>query len=320
MNATIIVPLDRSPLAERVLPRAESLAKQIGARIVLLSVIDVPFEYQAWLEATSMVDVKIEAENDYEEYLSKVARDIEGVQVDTLVRLGSPETEIRELAHSLPNAIVIMTSHGRTGFRQWVLGSVTKQIVQRIRTPVVVVPASSPDRPESQSDTMQRILVPLDGSPFAEHALDTTLKLFASTRPEILLLRVIELVNWYGDAMSVFDYYGLDPYIDAARETAGTYLQDMSLRVQDQGFTVFSEVQIGRVANEIHAMAERNDVDMIIMATHGRGGVSKLILGSVAEQTLQQSTVPLMLIHPEGSAQESEEVTPTRSTTKAGLV
>lgn len=303
MIGTIVVPLDRSPVAERALPFAESVAKQIGARIVLLSVVDLPLEFQAWLESASVVDVQINAEKEFKDYLESVAPRSDGVQVDTTVRVGTAASEIQRFVESLQDVAVIMASHGRTGFRHVITGSVTQQVVHRLKTPMIIVPSSTPDPPsDTQSGILRRILVPLDGSPFAEHALRTGLEVFGATRPELLLVRVVEVVNWYGGVYSPADFHGLDPYIETTRDSAEAYLLDISAQLADDGFTVFSEVRVGRVEDEINSVARENDVDLILMATHGRSGAGRLIFGSVAERALRESPVPLMLVRPDESA------------------
>ncbi len=308
MISTIVVPLDRSPAAERALPFAEVVAKQINAGIVLLSVIDLPLELEAWLEAQPVADVRREIESEYREYLSEVAERIDRVPVDTVVRFGAPVTQIQKFVGSLPDALVIMASHGHSGFRRLIAGSVTQQLVHRLLTPVIVVPASVPDPLRPPSGAVGRILVPLDGSPFAEHALRTGLNIFGSARPDLVLLRVVEIPVMAIGVDPAFDVYAFQLYLDAVREVAEEYLDEMSVRLADEGYPVSIEVRIGSVVDEINSVAEEYDVDLLVMGTHGRSGINRLIFGSVAEAELRLAPVPLMVVRPDEAAlMESEE-------------
>ncbi len=294
MIDTVVVPLDRSLVAERAVPFAEAVARQIGARLIFLSVVELPVDFAEWVE--TVAQVKMEAEREYTEYLKEVASRVEGVEVDVAVRFGSAATEILKFVESLPRALLVMASHGRTGFRRLVLGSVTQQVVHRITTPVIVVPARAPDPARPQPGAVRRILVPLDGSKYAERALDTGLAIFGPTRPELILLRVVEVVTWLA---------GLEPYIKSARKEAASYLEEQGMALAERGLSVSLEVRVGSVPDEINAVALQYDVDMIVMATHGRSGATRRIFGSVAEKQLRLSPVPLMLVR---SGQECDEV------------
>jgi nucleotide-binding universal stress UspA family protein len=298
MASTIVVPLDRSPVAESALPFAVALARSLGARMTLLAVIDLPFEFAAWLDATTVIDARIDVEDAYEDYLEVTASEIDDVPVETVVRVGGATSEIQQYVESVDEPIIVMASHGRSGVRRMLVGSVTQQVVHRIQTPVIVVPARIADDQVEHVGEIESVLVPLDGSEFAEYALEAGLEVLGDRKPHIHLLRVVEVVSWYGGPYSGMDYYGLDPYIDVSRDAATKYLNTVSERLEDRGYRVSSEVRVGLVADQVEAVAESREVDLMIMATHGRTGVGRLIFGSVAERTLRQSPVPLMLVHP----------------------
>ena len=178
------------------------------------------------------------------------------------------------------------------------IGSVTQQVVHRVRAPVIVVPARVGEDQVKIPASIDSVLVPLDGSEFARFALDAGLEQLIDHKPAIHLLRVVEVVSWYGGPYSGMDYYGLDPYIDVSRDAADTYLTSIAAELKERGYEVTTEVRVGLVADQIEAVAESRGVDLIIMATHGRSGVGRLIFGSVAERALRQSPAPLMLVHP----------------------
>jgi nucleotide-binding universal stress UspA family protein len=297
MTRTIVVPLDRSTVAESALPFAISLANQTGGRLALLAVIDLPFEFAAWLDASTVIDARIDVEDAYGDYLEALALEIEDVPVEAVVRSGNAAAEIQHFVEALEDPVVVMASHGRSGVRRMLIGSVTQQVVHRVKTPVIVVPARVPED-RTAEPKLDKLLFPLDGSEFAEYALEAGLALMDDYKPEIHLLRVVEVVSWYGGPYSGMDYYGLDPYIDVSRDAADAYLTRIATDLHDRGYTVTTEVRVGLVADQIEAVAEGGGVDMVVMATHGRAGVGRLIFGSVAERALRQSPTPLMLVHP----------------------
>lgn len=304
MTRTIVVPLDRSQVAESALPFAIALAKQTDARLSLLSVIDLPYEFAAWLDVSTVIDARIDIEDAYADYLESLALEIEDVQVDAMVRAGNAATEIERYIEDLEDPVVVMASHGRSGVRRMLVGSVTQQVVHRVRTPVIVVPARTPQDPEWTPDRLESMLVPLDGSDFAEVALEAGLNLLGDRKPRIHLMRVVEVVSWYGGPYSGMDYYGLDPYIDVARDAADTYLAGIAADLRERGYDVTTEVRVGLVSDQIEAVATNEDVELVVMATHGRSGVGRLIFGSVAERTLRQTPVPLMLVHPDPDVED----------------
>lgn len=299
MTRTVVVPLDRSEVAESALPFAVSLAQKIDASIILLAVIDMPYEFAAWLEASTVIDARIDVEDAYADYLESLALKLEGVQVETVVRSGNAPSEIEKFVDGLEDPIVVMTSHGRSGISKLLIGSVTQQVVHRLETPVIVVPARTPEDQASDPAALETLLFPLDGSQFAEFALETALILMGDARPKIHLLRVVEVVSWYGAAYSAQDYRGLDPYIEASRDTAESYLHMVATNLRDRGFEVTTAVAVGMVADQIENAANDQEADLVVMSTHGRAGVGRLIFGSVAERTLRQTPAPLMLVRPD---------------------
>jgi nucleotide-binding universal stress UspA family protein len=284
---TIIVPLDRSATAERVLPFAATLARQVGAQLDLLCVIDLPYELEAWLHAQEIIDQRLDVEDEYEQYLQLTATSITGVPVNRVLRAGSAATEIQKHAEQYANPIVVMCKHGQSGIRQAVVGSVTMQVVHRLSTPVVVVPSNIAGR----SETVMNVLVPLDGSPSAEDALERGLRIFGNGGLTVNLLRVIETGDIYSQR-----YQQFIGYEDTLTAIASDYLTRMQLRVEDSGCQVRFEIRPGNAADQIAAAAQQCGAQMIIMSTHGRGRIGRLIFGSVAEQVLKETVVPLMLV------------------------
>ncbi len=137
-------------------------------------------------------------------------------------------------------------------------------------------------------ERFERILVPLDGSECAENILPKVEKLATDLKASISLLRVA-----YAST-----FPGVDPTeaeVTVVRE-AEDYLRKIEERLKAKGFRVDSHVRYGDEAEEIMDHAGQKDIDMIAMSTHGRSGVKRFLLGSVAEKILRHSPKPIFLV------------------------
>lgn len=141
-----------------------------------------------------------------------------------------------------------------------------------------------------------RIVVPLDGSKLAERALERATELARAVNVPIHLVRVIDLGRIDGKGSLV---WGLSPWalqraLDEEQQDSLAYLERTSQRLKDRGVAVFAEVRHGNAPDEIVATAMEDD--LIVMSTHGRGGLARWFLGSVAESVARQASGPVMLI------------------------
>jgi nucleotide-binding universal stress UspA family protein len=187
-----------------------------------------------------------------------------------------------------------MATHGRSGPARWLYGSVADQVLRRAPVPVLTVPPDAAgvwpaDRPPT-------LLVPLDGSTLAEAALEPTAELAASLGSALVLVQVIPfppypLLADDGAYLAAFD-------CDTAEASAQEYLAGVAARLQPTVPQVRWRVQLGQPAVAIAEIAREEGADVIAMATHGRTGLARLVLGSVATALLQRASVPLLLIRP----------------------
>jgi nucleotide-binding universal stress UspA family protein len=142
----------------------------------------------------------------------------------------------------------------------------------------------------------ERIVVPLDGSPLAELALPHAVNLAKLSNATLHLLRIVDFTRLdehgpYGLAM---EYSAFEPVLSEEEANARDYLQQMQVRLSDSGVQITADVRRGPVTREI--VRNSTEGDVIVMASHGRGGISRWLLGSVAEDVVRNSTVPVMLI------------------------
>ncbi len=290
-----------SETSETALPVAKTFAVDSGATVLLVSVVDVSTEFAAWMQdSTDTQDLQHEQRR-AQEYLDAVAARFGNADVETVVRAGRPEVEILSLLDEVPNPLVVMSSHGRSGFNRLMVGSVANRIVGGAPCPVVVVRASDSGEPMPEVHSIEKVLVPLDGSGFAEQALEGALASLESKQLQFHFVRIPETMSWQtaADVGGAANYQMIDTYMEATRADAAAYLAEVAGRLEGRGYTVTWEVREGVIADEIVAAADEQNVDLVVIATHGRTGFRRLVMGSVAERILRDSSAPLMMVRPE---------------------
>jgi nucleotide-binding universal stress UspA family protein len=215
----------------------------------------------------------------------------EGIAAEVQIRWADPASAIVDAAREYDASIIVMADHQGRQFGDWLRGKVTEEVLHQSPVPVLVVPPDGAPVPADGST--RRVLVPLDGSALAESAL-VQLRRITGPRPlEVHLLSVIpRLIGPYGFLLP----YVPDPETD--RRATERYLDELATALRTEGVVTYTEVIFqGRdtVASEILEVARRTIVDLIAMATHGRGHLEHLALGSVSTAVLEHSPVPVLL-------------------------
>ena len=312
---TLIVPLDGSTIAERVLPHVLQLAPLLRLRVRLLQIIQ-PFERDdTMLEVFPLVFGSVtrpeqrrahlnEAEHTMrahaEAYLDSKARELSdhGLQVSTEVSIGSPAEMIIEAASEEGASLIAMATHGYSGIKRWALGSVTDRVVHASSIPVFV--AHGEPQAAGAAPTLRRVLVPLDGSQFAEQALPLAVDLARSAGAELLLLKAIETrgaPELHSFGRSLPEMEGL---LMKLQREALAKLEQRARHLREEGLAVRTLALVGDAAEMIVDQAHEQQADLIVMATHGYSGLQRWTLGSIADKALHASRTPLLLVRPHG--------------------
>jgi len=284
----ILVPLDGSPLAERALTYATALAGATGANLLL-----VRAAFSHTLAGVDPRERQLGALQEAEAYLQQIATKVrdQGFACETVARYGHAAECITESARTRHVDLIVMATHGRTGPGRWVLGSVAEAVVAASPIPVLVQRAWQPLFGKALLSDKPRVIVPLDGSAFAETALETAASLAEDLHAKLILVSVEE------------DPAGLHadrPYLPMVRtRLAEKYPQ----------LAIDTDMRVGDAAFGVEQMVAQHEAALVVMATHGRGGARRAILGSVAGKLVQQCDVPLVLMRPVGvEASELAEV------------
>jgi nucleotide-binding universal stress UspA family protein len=299
MQSIILVPLDGSPLAEHALPYAERLARATSARLILCRA----------LSATKLQPEQIVAAvGDARAYVQGVADQLagRGSIVETTIPWGEPGDEILEQVRSARADLVVMATHGRSGLGRWLYGSVADEVLRRASVPIFLVPPGS-DEPWSDHHA-PRILVPLDGSQLGEAALEPARAWATQLGSEIVLVRVIPFPPYssFGDSSGYV--VALDPESDLA--AAQAYLSEVAERLRSTVKQVRVRAELGEPSVAIARIAADEKANLIVMATHGRSGLARLVLGSIATGTLRRAHVPLLLVRPAALDISAPQVAP----------
>jgi nucleotide-binding universal stress UspA family protein len=309
---TILVPLDGSALAEQVLPYVQLMAPSMAAQVRLFHAIpdwalDDVFETAALYGPGGLILLPQELDRHSVEQLRKQAEDYlaaqaaplraAGLDVVTEVRFGSPAELIVEAAAATSVVLVALATHGYSGLKRWTLGSVTDKVAHATTTPVFVV------RGQAQATVarpIKRILVPLDGSPLARQALPLAAELAVQMQAELLPLNVV--VPPIGEAVEHLGPYTATEATIPLRAQLFEELDSVVETLMQHHVPITPTIAQGFVAETIIEEATRQQIDLLIMATHGRSGLKRWALGSIADKLLHSAPVPLILVRAHADA------------------
>ena len=306
MFKKILVPLDGSDLAEIALPYAEELSGRMGSNITLIHVTEprgyYPDRmYQTYMEHTAKF-TKLIAETYVESSEKKKA-----LEVESKILVGDPAEEIINYADKVANALIVMATHGQSGLKRWSMGSVAERVMRVSKHPVWLIRAKGARSDILEKDVLEKALVPLDGSKESEAVIPYIGKLASRLKAEVTLLQVLPLgyhgINFEGEGY-VYIYHQADQ-MASDKAFAQGYLDKVVARLKQKGVKAKSEVRFGNVAEEIIRLAADIKADLVAMSTHGRSGIGRWILGSVAERVLHEGYRPLLLVRPSGVSTES---------------
>lgn len=300
MATRILVPLDGSPLAEQALPCAMTLGRGLAAELVLFRAVCIPldvwesFADAGLLEADDLIERLTAGADDY---LQGIAGQLQeaGLNVRHVVQRGSAAEAIVDYAEQMDIQQIVMATHGYTGIKHWTHGSVAERVLQVASVPVLMVRAKEGALSDlRQPMSCQRILVPLDGSDVAEQVLPSATKVAQALGAEMVLLRV-PIVYASGSLMGEW-FLPLEGVFETANQNAQAYLDRVAGHLKKQGVQVSTATPIGPVAESIIDHAEANHIDLIAMCTHGRTGLARWALGSVADRILRAGGIPILLV------------------------
>jgi len=235
-------------------------------------------------------------------YLEKRAGELQsfGIKASPLVVQGDAANEILHLAEKNGVELIIISTHGRTGFSHWPLGNIASKVLQRSRIPIFLIRPTELETLLAEKD-LPKILVAFDGSQVAESIIFYAEGLAGRTGSEVILLRVIEpaeLSSWLTYELGPdWDNYAKNVLGKAERE-AKRYLSERGSALKGKGVKVSSASLVGKPAQTILQYAEDNSISLIALATHGFSSIAKWAYGSVASKIIEGSAKLILLVRP----------------------
>jgi nucleotide-binding universal stress UspA family protein len=283
MFRSLMLPLDRSPLAEQALPLALGIARRAGASLDLVSAHVLyalgdstynRFPYDPLADA--------ECRKNEQFYLDATAKRLAAVQpvpTTTAVVDGIVPDGLLERSENDRADLIVMTTHGRGPVSRFFLGSVADELIRRSRVPVLLVRPNAEAASLAAEPVFENVLIALDGSALAEQVLPPALELAHLMEARVTLLRVVEY--------------------ESARAAAEAYLEPLARPARQHGLRVRTRVLVAAHAAEaILKEGEALTGNLIALATRGHGGLRRMLLGSVADKVIRGAVTPVLVYHP----------------------
>ena len=299
----ILIPLDGSPRAELILGQVARILRRKDSQILLLRVLDLReagrFES---MRTTAYEQARGRERIQAHEYIHGLAGRLadQGIRVRGLLAEGPAAPTILEQAEREGATLIAMTTHGRTGLPRWFVGSVAEKVVRTSPIPVLLVRSFRPSplgdlQPTTAEELpFRKILVPTDGSDAAASVLAP-----AGTLARLFDARVVVLHAEPPVVIPAYGELGIAPVFPPTPSEKDPVTEGPAERIRELGLTAVRRTVVGDAAGAILDQSHSEGVDLIAMATHGRSGFSRWMLGSVAERVLRHAGVPLLLVRAE---------------------
>lgn len=297
MYSRILIPLDGSATAEKVLPCARNLASKLKIPVDLLAVVDVgEIATHMGSEKARFFDTMVEeAVRHLNEYLRGIATGFAGGNVRCAVEKGKPAEVIIEKAAADKSVLVTMATHGRSGLNRFLLGSVAEKVLRGTASPLLLIRAAEGATTAGEAP-FKSIIVPLDGSEVAERVLPIAAEMAKQLDLEIELFRAYHIpYNVYADDWGFAE--SAEQLLTGAREEAVEYLDRKAAELKKVGAAkVTCVAKEGFAGDEIIKLGRSTADNLIAMCSHGRSGVQRWVLGSVTEAVARHSGDPVLII------------------------
>jgi nucleotide-binding universal stress UspA family protein len=299
MYRQMLIPLDGSSVSEQVLPYARALARKLHLPVELLALVD-GVGLAASLPAEDKKDVESLIAHTWrssEAFLERIGKTFSGASATCAVEKGRPGEVVIEKAAADAGTLIAMATHGRSGIDRWLLGSVAEKVLRGTKNPLLLVRAANGGQSDGEA-ILKSVIVPLDGSAPAEKALPHAMELAKTMDLELLLLRaytMTQIISTYDDYIP--DWNKLEALY---KEEALRYLDHKARELKDNGLANVSPIALeGEPAEQIIDLAKRTANSLVVICSHGRSGVGRWVLGSVAERVARHSVGPVLLIRAE---------------------
>ncbi len=297
MFGKILVPLDRSALAECALPHVVAMAQPLEAKVTLLNVCEPrpadeaaqPVNALKWSFRTAEADA----------YLEEIACRLQAVGLDVQAkrREGKAAEQILAFAHQHAVDLILLSSHGQSGLTGWNVSSVVQKIIARARVSMMIVRAYHPATSNLAHLTYSRLLCPLDCSQRAEYALPVAGMLARSHGAQLILAHIVARTEMPRRRPLTDEELGvIDQVIELNRAEAVRHLEELQSSLVAEQVDVQSRLLVSdKPAQTLHNLVREEKIDMVVMSAHGYSGSTSWPYGSLALNFIVYGTTPLLI-------------------------
>jgi nucleotide-binding universal stress UspA family protein len=291
----ILVPLDRSALAECVLPHAIALARALDSQLILLHVLSVSDKPDR-LRAVDPLEWHLRRA-EAESYLQAVCVRLQaaGVPCEAHVNDGDAAEQIVVFAHENDIGLVVMASHGQSGLSGWNVSSVVQKVIMRARASLMIVRAYETAQTDIFNLQYQRILAPLDSSSRAECVLPLAAVLARVPQTQVLLTHVVQRPAMpRRTPPSQEDIELADRIVERNRSEAENYLE--VVRLQLPPTAVETRLLVGnQAASTLHELVDQERIDLVLLSAHGYSGETRWPHGGLVASFVSYGSCPLLI-------------------------
>ena len=296
----ILCPIDLSEFSRHALDHAVAIARRYDATITVFNVCTV-VAATAYAPGTPMLPVTVPTPGDLEALLASIKRFVEtevGLTVPMRFEIGEGDatSAILDRAGTIPSDLIVMGTHGRSGFDRLILGSVTEKVIRKATCPVLTVPRRMDDVIPIPDRLFTRILCATDFSDASLHALEYALSLVRDADTHLTLVHVVEVTPApQSEAAVDIEARALGAYVAAAAEARAEQLARIVPDSVRALCTMERTLAIGKAHREILRIADERQSDVIVLGAHGFG-VPQFLFGSTANQVVRQARCPVLTI------------------------
>jgi len=291
----ILLPMDRSPLAECVLPHAVAIARAFESQVTLVHVMDPPHRAN-WRRAVDPLNWRIR-KAEAESYLGDLTLLLQkaGLPTEKQILEGPAAERIVEFSRKSDVPLIVLSSHGQSGLSGWNVSSVVQKIILRAHTSIMIVRAYQPVSTDVTGLRYRRLLLPLDGSQRAECILPMASTLARSHESQVSLAHVVRRPEMPRRTPPTDEDVELaNRIVERNRAEAIQYLDQLSSRLAGE---VQARVLVGdHVAATLHELVDQEKIDLVLLTAHGYSALTRWPYGSVVSSFITYGTTPLLIV------------------------
>ncbi len=294
---SIVCTTDFSDFSNRAIPFGVALAKEFGAKLYLCHVIDLSSVamYGEGFSDPLMLETKI---TDYaHEHLQDLIGDTD-ITWESLTSVGHTADEIAHIAKEKGADLVVSATHGRSGLKRLILGSVTERLMRTLPCPMYIVRSleREPAAPAMADMKLKRILVGCDFSADSDLAVQYGISLAQEFQTELYLAHVLEPTVYKGMLTQAVGVP--DPDLEGLRDELTRKLEGMVPEEAKQWCTPETLLLAGHPSDELTKYAVVNKMDLIVLGVRGHSVMESLLVGSTTDRVVRQAPCPVLSVRP----------------------